>query len=124
MFLTSTLHFQSEGDFEMTTLLRSNMKNILNLLLLHLSTHRERVLAGIGIKMLAKMNQLAGEEKPLQMDSEKADGELALSLLCHQWKWRRSESEEISFIANIICESCTKLFTTFHQTTLIANIHL
>ena len=55
----------------MTTLLRSNMKNILNLLLLHLSTHRERVLAGIGIKMLAKMNQLAGEEKPLQMDSEK-----------------------------------------------------
>ncbi len=53
-----------------------------------------------------------------------ADGELALSLLCHQWKWRRSESEEISFIANIICESCTKLFTTFHKTTLIANIHL
>ena len=54
----------------MTTLLRSNMKNILNLLLLHLSTHRERVLAGI--KMLAEMNQLAGEEKPLQqMDSEK-----------------------------------------------------
>ncbi len=71
MFLTSTLHFQSEGDFdsEMTTLLLSNMKNILNLLLLHLSTHRERVLAGI--KMLAEMNQLAGEEKPLQMDSEK-----------------------------------------------------
>ena len=45
------------------------MKNVLNLLLLHLSTHRERVLAGI--KMLAEMNQLAGEEKPLQMDSEK-----------------------------------------------------
>ena len=59
MFLTSTLHFQSEGDFEMTTLLRLNMKNILNLLLL------------AGIKMIAEMNQLAGEEKPLQMDSEK-----------------------------------------------------
>ena len=53
----------------MTTLLRSDMKNVLNLLLLHLSTHRERVLAGI--KMLAELNQLAGEEKPLQMDSEK-----------------------------------------------------
>ena len=51
MFLTSTFHFQSEGDFEMTTLLRSDMKNVLNLLLLHLSSHRERVLAGI--KMLA-----------------------------------------------------------------------
>ena len=35
----------------MTTLLRSDVKNVLNLLLLHLSTHRERVLAGI--KMLA-----------------------------------------------------------------------
>ena len=69
MFLTSTFHFQSVGDFEMTTLLRSDMKNVLNLLLLHLSTHRERVLAGI--KMLAEVNQLAGEEKPLQMDSEK-----------------------------------------------------
>ena len=53
----------------MTTLLRSDVKNVLNLLLLHLSSHRERVLAGI--KMLAEMNQLAGEEKPLQMDSEK-----------------------------------------------------
>ena len=41
MFLTSTFHFQSEGDFEMTTLLRSDMKNVLNLLLLHLYTHRE-----------------------------------------------------------------------------------
>ena len=60
MFLTSTFHFQSEGDFEMPTLLRSDMKNVL-------STHRERVLAGI--KMLAEMNQLA--VKPLQMDSEK-----------------------------------------------------
>ena len=53
----------------MTTLLRSDVKNVLNLLLLHLSSHRERVLAGI--KMLAEVNQLAGEEKPLQRDSEK-----------------------------------------------------
>ena len=53
----------------MTTLLPSDVQNVLNLLLLHLSTHRERVLAGI--KMLAEMDQLAGEEKPLQRDSEK-----------------------------------------------------
>ena len=53
----------------MTTLLPSDVQNVLNLLLLHLSSHRERVLAGI--KMLAEVNQLAGEEKPLQRDSEK-----------------------------------------------------
>ena len=52
----------------MTTLLRSDLKNVLNLLLLHLSTHRERVLAGM--KMVAEMNQSAGEQKPLHRDIE------------------------------------------------------
>ena len=47
----------------MSTLLRSDCKNILNLLLLHLSTHRTRVL--VGVKMLAEMNQTATEQKVL-----------------------------------------------------------
>ncbi len=44
---------QSTFEFEMTDLLRSASKNILNLLVLHLSTHRERMLSGV--QMLAEI---------------------------------------------------------------------
>ena len=59
---------QAEANFEMTTLMRSDLKNVLNLLLLHLSTHRERVL--VGVKMLAEMNQPSEEQKTLHVDNE------------------------------------------------------
>lgn len=39
----------------MTELLQTDIKSILNLLLLHLTSHPDRVLAAI--KLLAKMNQ-------------------------------------------------------------------
>ena len=38
----------------MADLMHSDAKNVLNLLLLHLSTHRDRILTGI--RMLAKMS--------------------------------------------------------------------
>ena len=38
----------------MTDLMRSDTKNVLNLLLLHLSTDRDRIL--VGVRMLAEMN--------------------------------------------------------------------
>lgn len=44
---------QSETEFEMTDLLRSDSKNVLNQLLLHLSSSRDRVLTGV--KMLAEL---------------------------------------------------------------------
>ena len=50
-------------------MLRMDLKNVLNLLLLHLSTHRERVLAGI--KMLAEMSQSAEGSGQLPLDSDK-----------------------------------------------------
>lgn len=40
----------------MTDLMHSDTKNVLNLLLLHLSTHRDRIL--IGVRMLAEMSSL------------------------------------------------------------------
>ena len=46
---------QSEANFEMTELLQTDIKSILNLLLLQLTSHYRRVLAAI--KLLAKMNQ-------------------------------------------------------------------
>ena len=46
---------QLEANFEMTELLRTDIKSILNLLLLHLISHRRRVLAAV--KLLAEMNQ-------------------------------------------------------------------
>ena len=45
---------QSVGGFEMADLMHSDTKNVLNLLLLHLSTHRDRILTGV--RMLAKMS--------------------------------------------------------------------
>lgn len=61
-FSFAILYFcQEEANFEVSTLLRSDSKNILNLLLLHLSTHRSRVL--VGVKMLAEMDQTATEQK-------------------------------------------------------------
>ena len=45
---------QSIGGFEMADLMHSDTKNVLNLLLLHLSTHRDRILTGV--RMLAEMN--------------------------------------------------------------------
>ena len=57
------VHAQEEANFEVSTLLKSDCKNILNLLLLHLSTHHNRVL--VGVKMLAEMNQTATEQKVL-----------------------------------------------------------
>ena len=48
-------YVQSEANFEMTELLQADIKSILNLLLLHLTSHRARVLAAI--RILAKMNQ-------------------------------------------------------------------
>lgn len=45
---------QSEGGFDMTDLMRSDTKNVLNLLLLHLSTDKDRIL--IGVRMLAEMS--------------------------------------------------------------------
>ena len=57
------VHAQEEANFEVSTLLRFDCKNILNLLLLHLSTHHNRVL--VGVKMLAEMNQTATEQKVL-----------------------------------------------------------
>lgn len=49
----------------MTELLQTDIKSILNLLLLHLTSHRARVLAAI--KLLAEMNQSSevydGDEK-------------------------------------------------------------
>ena len=46
---------QTEANFEMTELLQTDIKSILNLLLLHLTTHHTRVVAAI--KLLATMNQ-------------------------------------------------------------------
>ena len=45
---------QSIGGFEMADLMHSDTKNVLNLLLLHLSTHRDRILTGV--RMLAEMS--------------------------------------------------------------------
>lgn len=45
----------------MTELLSTDAKNILNLLLLHLSTHRSRILSGV--RMLAKMEKNMSESK-------------------------------------------------------------
>jgi serine/threonine-protein kinase ATR len=42
-------YLKSAGGFDMTALLHSEALNVLNLLLLHLSTHRKRVLAGVKI---------------------------------------------------------------------------
>jgi len=60
-FNTASAFLKEEANFEVSTLLRSDSKNILNLLLLHLSTHRSRVL--VGVKMLAEMDQTATEQK-------------------------------------------------------------
>lgn len=46
----------------MTTLLHSDARNVLNLLLLHLSTHRVRVLAGVKI--------VAGIKRTVSIESE------------------------------------------------------
>lgn len=45
---------QSVGGFEMADLMHSDTKNVLNLLLLYLSTHRDRILTGV--RMLAEMS--------------------------------------------------------------------
>lgn len=62
---------QSEADFEMTELLQTDIKSILNLLLLNLTSHRLRVLAAI--KLLAEMNQTSmvydSEEKIVNYSS-------------------------------------------------------
>ncbi|XP_064394848.1 serine/threonine-protein kinase ATR-like [Halichondria panicea] len=50
---TVSSFLKSTFEFEMTDLLRSASKNILNLLVLHLSTHRERMLSGV--QMLAEI---------------------------------------------------------------------
>lgn len=55
-------HMQSVGGFDMTTLLHSDARNVLNLLLLHLSTHRARVLAGVKI--------VAGIKRTVSIESE------------------------------------------------------
>jgi hypothetical protein len=61
------LHIVSEflkvaGGFDMTALLHSEARSVLNLLLLHLSTHKVRVLAGIKI--------VAGIKKTVNIESE------------------------------------------------------
>ena len=56
------IFLQSVVGFDMTTLLHSDARNVLNLLLLHLSTHKLRVLAGVKI--------MAGIKKDVHVESE------------------------------------------------------
>ena len=50
------------GGFDMTALLHSESRSVLNLLLLHLSTYKVRVLAGIKI--------VAGIKRTVSIESE------------------------------------------------------
>ena len=52
----------------MTELLCTDAKNILNLLLLHLSTHRSRIIAGVQI--LAEMEHKTAERRAVVLDTE------------------------------------------------------
>ena len=53
---------QVVGGFDMTALLHSESRSVLNLLLLHLSAYKVRVLAGIRI--------VAGIKKTVSIESE------------------------------------------------------
>lgn len=50
----------------MTDLMRSDTKNVLNLLLLHLSTDRDRIL--VGVRMLAEMSSCEKTLTSVQTD--------------------------------------------------------
>lgn len=56
---TASKFLKAEADFEMTEMLCSDASNILNLLLLYLSTHKDRVLAAV--KMIAEVKHSASE---------------------------------------------------------------
>eukprot|EP00731_Ephydatia_muelleri_P024258 Em0016g529a len=53
-----------EADFELAVLLNSDLKNVLNHLILHLSTHKDRVLAGLCM-LMTQSEAEHSEEQPL-----------------------------------------------------------
>ena len=59
--------FQDEADFELAILLNSDLKNVLNHLILHLSTHKDRVLAGLCMLMTQADVEHLGEQQLVRL---------------------------------------------------------